>query len=40
MHSHSAEVTEPTVQMVLQHGYRTADRILRAARVAVVDPEG
>ena len=40
MHSHSAEVTESTVQMVLQHGYRTADRILRAARVAVVDPEG
>lgn len=40
MHSHSAEVTEPTVQMVLQHGYRTADRVLRAARVAVVDPEG
>jgi molecular chaperone GrpE len=39
MHAHSAEVTEPTVQQVLQHGYRTADRILRAARVAVVDPE-
>jgi molecular chaperone GrpE len=39
MHAHSAEVTEPTVQMVLQHGYRTADRVLRAARVAVVDPE-
>ncbi|AEE44599.1 nucleotide exchange factor GrpE [Cellulomonas fimi] len=40
MHSHSADVTEPTVQMVLQHGYRTPERILRAARVAVVDPEG
>jgi len=39
MHAHSAEVSEPTVQQVLQHGYRTADRILRAARVAVVDPE-
>ena len=39
MHAHSADVTEPTVQMVLQHGYRTADRVLRAARVAVVDPE-
>ncbi|MEN0129065.1 MAG: nucleotide exchange factor GrpE [Brevundimonas sp.] len=40
MHSHSADVTESTVQMVLQPGYRTADRVLRAARVAVVDPEG
>ncbi|MDM7854784.1 nucleotide exchange factor GrpE [Cellulomonas alba] len=39
MHAHSAEVSEPTVQQVLQHGYRTADRVLRAARVAVVDPE-
>ncbi len=39
MHSHSADVTESTVQMVLQLGYRTPDRILRAARVAVVDPE-
>lgn len=39
MHSHSAEVTESTVQMVLQPGYRTPDRVLRAARVAVVDPE-
>ena len=40
MHAHSADVTEPTVQQVLQPGYRTPDRILRAARVAVVDPEG
>ena len=39
MHSHSADVSESTVQMVLQPGYRTADRVLRAARVAVVDPE-
>ena len=39
MHAHSADVTEPTVQEVLQPGYRTPDRILRAARVAVVDPE-
>ena len=39
MHSHSADVSEPTVQMVLQPGYRTTDRVLRAARVAVVDPE-
>lgn len=40
MHSHSANVTTSTVQMVLQPGYRTKDRILRATRVAVVDPEG
>ncbi len=40
MHAHSAEVTEPTVQEVLQPGYRTAERVLRAARVAVVDPDG
>ncbi|WP_448630943.1 nucleotide exchange factor GrpE [Cellulomonas soli] len=39
MHAHSADVTEPTVQTVLQPGYRTKDRVLRAARVAVVDPE-
>ncbi|GAA3809487.1 nucleotide exchange factor GrpE [Cellulomonas soli] len=39
MHAHSADVTEPTVQAVLQPGYRTKDRVLRAARVAVVDPE-
>ena len=39
MHSHSADVTESTVQMVLQPGYRTPDRVIRAARVAVVDPE-
>jgi molecular chaperone GrpE len=40
MHAHSAEVSEATVQMVLQPGYRAGERILRAARVAVVDPEG
>lgn len=39
MHGHSAEVTEPTVQQVLQPGYRMGERIIRAARVAVVDPE-
>ena len=38
MHGHSAEVAEPTVQEVLQPGYRTTDRVLRPARVAVVDP--
>lgn len=40
MHGHSAEVEVPTVQEVLQPGYRTAERVLRPARVAVVDPEG
>ena len=39
MHSHSSEVGEPTVATVLQPGYRAGDRILRAARVAVVDPD-
>lgn len=39
MHGHSADVTEPTVQQVLQPGYRMGERIVRAARVAVVDPE-
>lgn len=39
MHGHSPDVTEPTVQTVLQPGYRVGDRIVRAARVAVVDPE-
>ncbi|HEY0218061.1 MAG TPA: nucleotide exchange factor GrpE [Cellulomonas sp.] len=39
MHGHAADVTEPTVQQVLQPGYRMGERIIRAARVAVVDPE-
>ncbi len=39
MHSHSADVDSSTVERVLQSGYRTSDRILRAARVAVVDPQ-
>jgi molecular chaperone GrpE len=30
--------TEPTVIQVLQPGYRTTDKVLRAARVAVADP--
>ncbi len=38
MHSHSDEVTEPTVVQVLQPGHRVDDRIVRAARVAVADP--
>lgn len=39
MHGHAADVTEPTVQQVLQPGYRMGERVIRAARVAVVDPE-
>ena len=39
MHGHSGDVTESTVTQVLQPGHRVGDRILRAARVAVTDPE-
>ena len=39
LHSHSSDVTESTVGEVLQAGHRAGDRIVRAARVAVVDPE-
>jgi molecular chaperone GrpE len=38
-HGHSADVTEPTCADVFQPGYRVGERILRPARVAVVDPE-
>lgn len=39
LHSHSPDVTETTVSEVLQAGHRAGERIVRAARVAVVDPE-
>ena len=39
MHSTSAEVSQPTATAILQPGYKYKDRILRAARVAVTDPE-
>ncbi|MFG2090971.1 nucleotide exchange factor GrpE [Spirillospora sp. NPDC048824] len=39
MHSFSPDVTETSVVDVLQPGYRIGERILRAARVAVADPE-
>ncbi|TDC87177.1 nucleotide exchange factor GrpE [Actinomadura sp. 7K507] len=39
MHSLSPEVTETSVVDVLQPGYRIGERILRAARVAVADPD-
>ncbi|WP_024286526.1 nucleotide exchange factor GrpE [Cellulomonas sp. KRMCY2] len=39
MHQHSDDVTEPTVVAVLQPGHRVGDRIVRAARVSVAEPE-
>lgn len=39
MHAHSDDVTEPTVVQVLQPGHRVGERIVRAARVAVAEPE-
>ncbi|MFA1548901.1 nucleotide exchange factor GrpE [Actinomadura chokoriensis] len=39
MHTHSADVTETSVVDVLQPGYRIGERVLRAARVAVADPD-
>ena len=40
MHQHSDEVSEPTVVQVLQAGHRVGERVVRAARVAVAEPEG
>jgi molecular chaperone GrpE len=37
-HALSADVTEPTCAEVYQPGYRVGERILRPARVAVVEP--
>ncbi len=39
MHGHSSEVTTTTVDVVAHAGYRIADRVLRAAKVTVLDPE-
>jgi molecular chaperone GrpE len=39
MHNYSDDVTEPVAQAVLQVGYRLGERIVRPARVAVVEPE-
>ena len=35
----SADVTEPTVVQVAQPGHRVGDRVVRAARVVVAQPE-
>jgi molecular chaperone GrpE len=39
MHAHSPDVTTTTCQTIVQAGYRIGDRVVRAARVTVVDPE-
>jgi molecular chaperone GrpE len=39
MHGHSPEVTTTTVDVVAQAGYRIGDRVVRAAKVTVLDPE-
>ena len=38
MHAHSAEVTTTTCQNIVHAGYRIGDRVVRPARVTVVDP--
>jgi len=38
-HALSAEVSEPTCAEIYQPGYRVGERIMRPARVAVVEPE-
>jgi molecular chaperone GrpE len=39
LHSTSDEVEDTSVSLVLQPGYRVGERVVRAARVAVVGPE-
>ena len=38
-HGHSPDVTTTTVDVVAHAGYRMGDRVLRAAKVTVLDPE-
>jgi len=38
MHDYSAEVSVPTAHTILQPGYRVGERVVRPARVAVVEP--
>ncbi len=40
MHGHSPDVTTTTVDVVAHAGYRIGDRVVRAAKVTVLDPEG
>ena len=39
MHGHSPEVSTTTVDVVAHVGYRIGDRVVRAAKVTVLDPE-
>ena len=39
MHGHSPDVSTTTVDVVAQAGYRIGDRVVRAAKVTVLDPE-
>jgi molecular chaperone GrpE len=39
MHSHSSEVTTTTCRDVISAGYQIGERVVRPARVTVVDPE-
>jgi molecular chaperone GrpE len=39
MHSYSDEVSQPTAVQILQPGYSYGGRVVRAARVAVAEPE-
>ncbi|QNN54209.1 nucleotide exchange factor GrpE [Nocardioides mesophilus] len=39
MHAHSAEVTTTTCRDVVSAGYQIGERVVRPARVTVVDPE-
>jgi molecular chaperone GrpE len=39
MHSHSPDVTTTTCQQIVSAGYRIGERVVRPARVIVVDPE-
>ncbi len=38
-HGHSADVTETVVEHLAQAGYRIGERVVRAAKVTVLDPE-
>ncbi len=39
MHAHSADVTTTTCQNIVSAGYQIGERVVRPARVTVVDPE-
>jgi molecular chaperone GrpE len=39
MHSHSPDVTTTTCQNIISAGYQIGERVVRPARVTVVDPE-